>query len=111
MENTQIIAERIKEQAKNENKSVKSVLEECELSKNLVNKLASGSDIGTQSLKKIADYLNCSVDYLLGREQKNAPIEIENWSELSKELGSLTETEVDEFITIAKYVKSQRQKK
>lgn len=72
MNDTQIIASRIKEQTKNMNLSVKALLEKCELSKNLVNKLANGSDIGTQSIARIADYLECSVDYLLGRTDSPA---------------------------------------
>jgi len=64
---TQIIAERIKIQAKNKNITVKGLLESCNLSKNTVNKLSNGADIGTQSILKIAQALDCSVDYLLGK--------------------------------------------
>lgn len=67
MENTQIIAERIKQQAKNQNVHVKDVLEFIKVDRNLVNKLANGKDTGTQNLLKIANYLGCSTDYLFGR--------------------------------------------
>jgi DNA-binding Xre family transcriptional regulator len=39
----------------------------CELGKNTVAKMSNGTDILTQNFAKIADYLDCSVDYLLGR--------------------------------------------
>lgn len=67
MQNTQITAERIKLQAKEKGISAKKVLEICELGPNTITKMSNGSDIVSQSLKKIADYLDCSVDYLLGR--------------------------------------------
>lgn len=67
MENTQIIAERIKIQAKAKNIPVKQILEHYSLGKNLINKLSNGSDIYSLNLLKIADYLGCSTDYLFGR--------------------------------------------
>lgn len=67
MKNTQIVAERIKIQAKQKGISVKKVLESCNLGANTVTKMASGTDIVSQNLLKIADCLGCSVDYLLGR--------------------------------------------
>lgn len=67
MENTQIIAERIKTQAKIKNIPVKQILEHYSLGKNLINKLSNGSDVYSLNLLKIADYLGCSTDYLLGR--------------------------------------------
>ena len=65
--NTQIIAERIKNQAQIKGLTVKKILEICVIDKNIVNKLANGKDTCTQNILKIADYLDCSVDYLLGR--------------------------------------------
>ena len=76
MEDTQMIADRIKQQAKNQNQTMKNVLDNCSLNKNYVNSIASGKDVGYKSLVAIADYLGCSVDYLLGRENKNAPDDI-----------------------------------
>lgn len=76
MEDTQLIADRIKAQAKNQSQTIKNVLENCQLNKNFVNSIASGKDVGYQSIVAIADYLGCSVDYLLGRDNKNAPDDI-----------------------------------
>lgn len=67
VKNTQIIAERIKIQSKIQGITVKKLLENCELGVNTVTKMANGTDIFSQNLTKIADYLNVSVDYLLGR--------------------------------------------
>lgn len=66
MENTQIIAERIKEEARRQDVKVKDLLAQCQIDRNLVNKLANGRDTGTQNICKIADFLDCSTDYLLG---------------------------------------------
>ena len=67
MYNSQEIAERIKLRAKEQGYSVNSVLSECELGKNTIAKIGKGTDILTLNFAKIADCLNCSIDYLLGR--------------------------------------------
>lgn len=67
MLNTQITAERIKSQAKCKGISVKKLLESCNLGVNTVTKMSNGTDVVSQNLLKIAEYLNVSTDYLLGR--------------------------------------------
>lgn len=67
MYNSTEIAERIKERAKHQGKPVGEVLSSCGLGKNTVAKISKGTDILTLNFAKIADYLDCSVDYLLGR--------------------------------------------
>ncbi len=67
MYNSQEIANRIKVKAKEQNKTVSELLITCELGKNTISKIANGTDIYSKNLAKIADYLDCSVDYLLGR--------------------------------------------
>ena len=69
MQNTQIIAENIKLQTKKKNITVKKMLQDCSLGVNTVSKIAAGTDVTTRTLYKIADYLGCSVDYLLGRTE------------------------------------------
>lgn len=62
------IAQRIKYLAKEEKVQLKIMLENCNLSKNtLSSMLSGGSTPKSENLAKIADYLDCSVDYLLGR--------------------------------------------
>ena len=67
MYNSQEITERIKSRAKERGISINELLNGCKLGKNTIAKMSNGSDILTQNFAKIADYLDCSVDYLLGR--------------------------------------------
>ena len=65
--NSQEIATRIKARAKQQSKTLGEVLAACKLGKNTVSKISTGTDILTLNFAKIADCLDCSVDYLLGR--------------------------------------------
>ena len=67
MYNSQDITNRIKLIAKQQDISISQLLSNCELGKNTIGKMANGTDILTLNFAKIADYLDCSVDYLLGR--------------------------------------------
>ncbi len=67
MYNSQEIANRIKSIAKSNNASLKTMLSECDLGINAISQMAKGNDMLSKNLARIADYLNCSVDYLLGR--------------------------------------------
>ena len=67
MYNSQEIAYRIKLQAKKKGVPVSTLLSSCELGVNTVSKLSKGTDILSKNLAKISDFLDCSVDYLLGR--------------------------------------------
>lgn len=61
------IAETIKNTAKTRNVQLKIMLEDLDLNKNTLSNMYNGSMLKGDSLAKIADYLDCSVDYLLGR--------------------------------------------
>lgn len=63
----QEIAERIKKQAKLHNVVLKDMLKNIGTGVNLISHLSKGQEISYLTLAKIADYLDCSVDYLLGR--------------------------------------------
>lgn len=65
--NSPDVASRIKEIAKSKGIQLKSILSECNLGTNTFSHMLHGKCIAFDSLAKIADYLNCSVDYLLGR--------------------------------------------
>ncbi|MCI7713096.1 MAG: hypothetical protein MSK63_07420 [Clostridiales bacterium] len=67
MYNSQEIAKRIKQRAKYVRKPLGEVLASCGLGVNTVSKMSHGTDILTLNFAKIADCLDCSVDYLLGR--------------------------------------------
>lgn len=68
MYNSEFVAERIKLIAKQQGKSIKDMLITCNLNKNVLSTMtARGSMPKADTLAKIADYLGCSVDYLMGR--------------------------------------------
>lgn len=67
MQNKQI-AERIKSICKENRVSLTSLIAACSLSKSFIYDLEKRNKTPSVSkLNQIADYLNCSVDYLLGR--------------------------------------------
>lgn len=67
MYNSQKIAQRIKSTAKSKDINLKTMLSDCELGINAISQMAKGNDMLSKNLAKIADYLDCSIDYLLGR--------------------------------------------
>lgn len=70
MYNSQQTAERIKLLAKERNVSISKLLIDCSLNKNaLYTMQSSGYYPRVEAILKIADYLDCSVDYLLGRTE------------------------------------------
>ena len=64
---TRHIAELIKMRLKNMNIPMKQMLSDLKLGINTISEFSKGKEISCISLAKIADYLDCSVDYLLGR--------------------------------------------
>lgn len=58
---------RIKELCKENKVSVKDMLVDCSLGVNAIQQINDTKGMASFSLAKIADYLDCSVDYLLGR--------------------------------------------
>lgn len=61
------VANRIKVYAKDKNIALKDLLIACNLGSNTFSHMLHGRSMAFDSLAKIADYLDCSVDYLLGR--------------------------------------------
>lgn len=64
------IAQNIKTLAKIKNISIGQMLSDCELNKNAISSMLLGSTPKADNLARIADYLDCSVDYLLNRSDK-----------------------------------------
>lgn len=62
-----IVAEHIKQTAKSRDIQLKDMLLDLNLNKNTLSNMYKGSMLKGDSLARIADYLDCSVDYLLGR--------------------------------------------
>lgn len=67
MYNAQNLGERIKRQAREKNILIRDLLTSCDLSINTISQMTDKKGLSSFSLAKIADYLDCSVDYLLGR--------------------------------------------
>ena len=70
MYNNQEMADRIKSRVKDQKIPLKNILSDLELGINLISHLAKGQNITAINLARIADYLDCSVDYLLGRTDR-----------------------------------------
>jgi transcriptional regulator with XRE-family HTH domain len=68
---SQDIAERIKNAAAQNNCKLGDMFAELGISANTLHNMKTSMP-KTDTLAKIADYLNVSVDYLLGRETKNS---------------------------------------
>ena len=64
---TSDIAKRIKLRSKTQKISIKDMLAACDMNINSISEVGKGKQLSCISLAKIADYLDCSVDYLLGR--------------------------------------------
>lgn len=97
--NSHIIANNIKAVAKSRKISLKTLFDECGMGRNAMSHMTNGSMPKADNLAKIADYLDCSVDFLLGRDtrqsitvnnahdnigvvgQANAPVTIHNGTE------------------------------
>ena len=66
--NSALVAERIKHLLKESKIPVSKMLFDCDMNKNaLYTMQSSGYLPRAEALARIADYLDCSVDYLLGR--------------------------------------------
>lgn len=70
MYNPPDIAMRIKSTAKERGVLLKTMLEEVGLGSNTMSHMRHGKMPAADTLARIADFLGCSVDYLLGRTDK-----------------------------------------
>jgi len=66
MYNSQDVAETIKNVSKSKNITIKKLLEDVGLGFNTMSNMKTSMP-KADNLARIADYLDCSVDYLLGR--------------------------------------------
>ena len=73
MNNPQEIANLIRLQTSTQKINISQMFTNIGLGKNTLSNLDNGSMIKADSLGKIADYLNVSVDYLLGRTDEPTP--------------------------------------
>ena len=64
---TQDIADRIKLRLKFKHVRAKDMLSDLNMGVNAISECAKGKQMSCIALARIADYLDCSADYLLGR--------------------------------------------
>lgn len=67
MYSAQITKDRIKHLSKSQKINMEDILSSCNLGVNAIRQINDTKGMASFSLAKIADYLDCSVDYLLGR--------------------------------------------
>jgi len=67
--NTLTTASRIKALCKEKKIAIKSMLEQTDISRNFMYDLKNNRIPSADKFERIADYLDCSVDYLLGRTE------------------------------------------
>ena len=65
-----LLSDRIKSQAKSKGIKLKDMLVELELNINTISQISDKKGLSCFPLARIADYLGCSVDYLLGRTDR-----------------------------------------
>lgn len=73
MQHNEEIAKRIKSRAKVQSISLRTMLNDLHLGINLISQVSRGQNLSADSLARIAAYLDCSVDYLLGSTDDPAP--------------------------------------
>lgn len=110
MYNAMEVASKINDLLKDKQLSQKDMLVTCQLSKNAISSMMSrGSMLRADNLAKIADYLDCSIDYLMGRNYSHIPPTLPE--ELFIKYNSLPEDSQDEIIHMINYKYEQLQKK
>lgn len=112
----------IKALCKSQNITVKKLLEDCRVSRNFIYDLEKkGQMPSIDKLEAIADYLDCSVDYLLGRHSASeikkdgnaealppdTPLTLYQ-KQLIEFAESLTEEEVKKVLSYIRFVLSER---
>lgn len=109
----------IKALCKSQNITVKKLLEDCRVSRNFIYDLEKkGQMPSIDKLEAIADYLDCSVDYLLGNTQikKDASVEAlpsadkltPSQQKLVEYASDLTNEELQETLDFIGYLKAKR---
>lgn len=65
--NFEQIAQRIKGRCKEKGYTIKEMLEYCEYNRNFMYDLKCGKNFSLKTFVKLAEFLDCSIDYLIGR--------------------------------------------
>ncbi len=111
MYNATEVATRINHILKEKKLSQKDMLESCQLSKNAISSMISrGSMLRADNLARIADYLDCSIDVLMGRNQSTKKAVLFP-SDLAIKFNTLLKDDQDEIAHMIDYKYEQYQKK
>ena len=89
------------------NISQRQLLADCGLSKSFMDNLKKGSMPSVDKIAAIADYFECTIDSIVGREKNNAPIEADK-GELAASLRDMSKSEISRLIEFAKFLRSER---
>ena len=103
----------IKARAKEKGIAIKDMLSELSLGSNTMSALYHGKSIAFDSLAKIADYLDCSVDYLLGRtdDANDSDITFNDFTyALHNETKDLTDEQKQSLLDMARIFKQALEK-
>lgn len=106
MYSSKIIVERIKSLSKEKGIALKDVLKDNGLGVNALNQVSDKKGISSLALADIADYLDVSVDYLLGRTDDPESHKIKN--ELIDTVNQLTGDEAQKLLEYYQLLKSAR---
>ncbi len=111
MYNPQTTFDRIKEVREASDISMNELNSACEVNKNTIATSAnSKSGLSAKILYDIANYLDVSVDYLLGRTEKSSPSELtENEQRMLDIFSGLTPTQQGELIGRASIMSEQNE--
>ena len=106
-----ILSSRIKEQCKMKSITIKSLLESCGMNRNTIYDLERKSIFpSSEKIARIADYLDCSVDYLLGRtDDPHEQLTSEQRTLLSL-IEQLSDAEISALLALAKSLLAQHEK-
>lgn len=100
------IATIIKATAKEKNIVIKQMLNDCKLGSNTMSAMYHGKSIASDSLARIADYLDVSVDYLLGRQVTESSVP-ENIQQLLSVASRLSCDQLKDLLQYAEFIESK----
>ena len=105
------IKERIKLLCRKKKINMETLLSECSLGVNAIRQITDTKGMASFSLAKIADYLDCSVDYLLGRtenSQSHKKESVNKYNSLSALGQQKADAYIDDLLVNPKYRKENQ---
>ena len=94
MTDVQVVILRIQSLAEERGISINQLLRESRLSKSVMDNMKRGSMPSADKLATIADYFDCSVDYILGRAETPAMMISGSYDNSNESVKSLTPDEI-----------------